>query len=299
MERPVPWLRLSKRTKPPPKRPKKRALSKLFTVKVAPDGTGCHVWTAAKDKDGYGQFRDGKRVRQAHVYRWEIENGPLPKGFEIDHQCRNRACVNLQHLEKVTHEENMKRQREAQDRLGGEKSERTAQRHRQKAREKHAAAVARALEPLDAALWLAELGDSASAAEMAARIVTAGRDPDEAPDAEALAQLARAAADEHYAEARSGSTRFTSGYLTRALNRAVLHLDKMTPLVPPQNSSFHARTIQQMRDEMGGDLTAWPNIVVDFGDLREPDERIAQLIAYVRERDPEMADELEREAVER
>lgn len=258
------------------------------------DDTGCHVWTAAKDKDGYGQFRDGKRVRQAHVYRWEIENGPLPKGFEIDHQCRNRACVNLQHLEKVTHEENMKRQREAQERLGGEKSERTAQRHRAKLREKQSSAVARALEPLEAALWMAELGDTEEAAMLAARIVTAGRPEGEEPDEKALIALATAAADESFAEARSGNNRFASSYMTRSLMRAMVHMDKSTPLVPPQNSSFHAQTQQKMREAFGGDLTAWANVLIDFGDVSDPDERLERVLAFVREREPEIADALER-----
>ena len=35
--------------------------------------------------------------------------GPIPDGREIDHLCRNHRCVNPDHLEPVTHLENMRR----------------------------------------------------------------------------------------------------------------------------------------------------------------------------------------------
>ena len=37
---------------------------------------------------------------------WEKKNGPVPEGFELDHICRQRDCMNPEHLELVTHQEN-------------------------------------------------------------------------------------------------------------------------------------------------------------------------------------------------
>ncbi|MGZ6854085.1 MAG: HNH endonuclease [Mycobacteriaceae bacterium] len=35
--------------------------------------------------------------------------GPIPRGLELDHLCRNRRCVNPDHLEPVSHRENCHR----------------------------------------------------------------------------------------------------------------------------------------------------------------------------------------------
>ena len=71
---------------------------------------GCVVFTGWKRK-GYGQvYRDGRSV-QAHRAMWELMIGPIPPGLDLDHLCRNRACVNLAHLEPVTRRENLQRGR--------------------------------------------------------------------------------------------------------------------------------------------------------------------------------------------
>jgi hypothetical protein len=86
-------------------------LVKRFWAKVDKAGE-CWLWTAAKDRYGYGEFkvggRHGRRVRP-HRLAYEMHNGQIPADLEIDHLCRNRACVRPDHLEAVAKKENILR----------------------------------------------------------------------------------------------------------------------------------------------------------------------------------------------
>lgn len=73
--------------------------------------TGCWVWTGSRSGAGYGNFRDGRTVRNAHRAMYERVHGPVPDGLSLDHLCRNTLCVNPEHLEAVTQTENMRRGR--------------------------------------------------------------------------------------------------------------------------------------------------------------------------------------------
>ena len=75
-------------------------------VSVQP--TGCWLWTGALE-NGYGRFQlNGKQVRMPRA-AWIVNKGPIPKGYEPDHLCRVRACVNTDHMELVTHLINVRR----------------------------------------------------------------------------------------------------------------------------------------------------------------------------------------------
>ena len=69
----------------------------------------CLVVQGKLRPDGYGAIGVEGRTRLAHVYLYEQAIGPVPEGLELDHKCRNRACVNVAHLEPVTHQENIRR----------------------------------------------------------------------------------------------------------------------------------------------------------------------------------------------
>jgi hypothetical protein len=89
---------------------KPRPLTDRIREKIAKNAeTGCWEWAGARTREGYGVMHHGGRQHGAHRLSWEAANGPIAPGLHIDHLCRNRCCVNPDHLEPVTPRENVLR----------------------------------------------------------------------------------------------------------------------------------------------------------------------------------------------
>lgn len=90
-----------------------------FKKRISVDAeTGCWVW----DKptlSGYGESMINGYATLAHRALWIFLRGPIPDGLDLDHLCRNRACVNPDHLEPVTRRVNLRRGFEARGCING------------------------------------------------------------------------------------------------------------------------------------------------------------------------------------
>lgn len=78
-----------------------------FWRHVAKVESGCWEWTGHRNAmTGYGALNVNRVSTLAHRFSYEMNKGPIPAGLVIDHLCRNRACVNPDHLEVVSQREN-------------------------------------------------------------------------------------------------------------------------------------------------------------------------------------------------
>lgn len=71
--------------------------------------SGCWNWIRVVASNGYGHAYANRRPTGAHRLYYEKYKGPIPRNLQIDHLCRNRRCVNPNHLEAVTARENTRR----------------------------------------------------------------------------------------------------------------------------------------------------------------------------------------------
>ena len=80
-----------------------------FTSRIKKAVNGCIEWTGRLDIGGYGTLSVNSRAIKAHRVSYMLYKGQIPEGLQIDHLCRNRKCVNPEHLEAVTQKINVLR----------------------------------------------------------------------------------------------------------------------------------------------------------------------------------------------
>jgi HNH endonuclease len=76
----------------------------LQRIQIRSDG--CWIWTGKKSADGYGRIIIHQQFFYAHRVSYELHKGAIAPGLVLDHLCKNRICVNPNHLEPVTAREN-------------------------------------------------------------------------------------------------------------------------------------------------------------------------------------------------
>lgn len=84
-----------------PKRVRPTASERFAALSRKSESSDCINWIGTLVK-GHGQFWDGQTYVMAHRWIYEQVKGPIADGLTIDHLCRNRACVNPEHLEPVS-----------------------------------------------------------------------------------------------------------------------------------------------------------------------------------------------------
>lgn len=69
----------------------------------------CWIWFGAIDSSGYGNIQYNNKVWKAHRLMYTELVGEIPEDKQLDHLCRVRKCVNPDHLEEVSQQENLRR----------------------------------------------------------------------------------------------------------------------------------------------------------------------------------------------
>lgn len=78
-------------------------------IKFPKDLNECWIWKGVFNDRGYGVFGFNSKKHKAHRFIYEYLVGEIAKGLVTDHLCRNRKCVNPEHLEFVTDKININR----------------------------------------------------------------------------------------------------------------------------------------------------------------------------------------------
>lgn len=67
---------------------------------------GCWLWTGTKNQFGYGQLSVNRVMVAVHRFSYGLTGAEMPDGYELDHTCGVRVCVNPAHLRLATRKQN-------------------------------------------------------------------------------------------------------------------------------------------------------------------------------------------------
>lgn len=88
--------------------PKAASIAERLERNSMPEpNSGCVLWLAACDDDGYGLINNTGGSRRAHVVAYEQAHGPLPDGMIACHRCDVRCCINERHIYPGTQADNV------------------------------------------------------------------------------------------------------------------------------------------------------------------------------------------------
>ena len=93
--------------------------------------SGCWLWLGNVANHGYGRFcrRKGKRGKiqtfWVHRFSYQFHKGPIPDGLMVRHKCDVKICINPDHLELGTAQDNMDDMKERNRSAKNEKCART------------------------------------------------------------------------------------------------------------------------------------------------------------------------------
>ncbi len=90
------------------------AAAERASTKFVESSDGCFISTYSVASHGYAQIgwdnkKDGHGGTTAHRAAWTHVNGQIPDGMTVDHVCKNRRCVNVNHLRLLSNFENGRR----------------------------------------------------------------------------------------------------------------------------------------------------------------------------------------------
>ena len=73
-------------------------------IQISDDG--CWVWQKST-REGYGRLLKNGKAYGAHVFSYLVHHGEIKNGFQVNHTCHNRSCVNPDHLYSGTQKQNV------------------------------------------------------------------------------------------------------------------------------------------------------------------------------------------------